>query len=81
MRFPTDIQDMKQVGESLHLQVEVLRYMPAIAWTVPPDSAPDFANQQWLDYTGQTFDDVRSSPEAWMTAPHPVDQDCAAASY
>src|SRR5262249_51863239 len=32
--------------ESLHLQVEVLRHMPAVGWTVLPDGKPDFANKQ-----------------------------------
>src|SRR5262249_27978989 len=67
--------------ESLHLQVEVLRHMPAVGWTVLPDGKPDFANKQWLDYTGQTLDYVRSSPEAWMRALHPDDRDRAAAIY
>jgi PAS domain S-box-containing protein len=35
-------------------------------------------NQVWLDFSGQTRDYVRSHPEAWMTAVHPLDREMAA---
>ncbi|HEX8896685.1 MAG TPA: PAS domain-containing protein, partial [Terriglobales bacterium] len=77
----TDIEDRKRAEEALQLQVEVLQYMPAAAWTLLPDGATDFANQQWLEYTGQTLEYKRSSPGAWMTALHPDDLERAAAAY
>jgi PAS domain S-box-containing protein len=76
-----EIAERRRAEEALRLQVGVLQYMPTVAWTVLPDGTPDFANQQWLEYTGQTLDYVRSSPEAWMTALHPDDHERAAAVY
>ena len=55
----------------LQLQVGLLQNLPVSAWTLKPDGTPDFVNQVWLDYSGQTLDFVRSYPEAWMTAVHP----------
>ena len=52
----------------LQLQVELLQHLPVSAWTLKPDGTPDFVNQVWLDFAGQTPDFIRSHPEAWMTA-------------
>ena len=76
-----EIAERRRAEESLRVQVEVLQHMPTVAWTVLPDGTPDFANRQGLEYTGQTLDYVRSSPEAWMTAFHPDDRERAAAAY
>ncbi|MGA7815911.1 AAA family ATPase, partial [Caballeronia sp.] len=51
----------------LQLQAGLLQRLPVSAWTLKPDGTPDFVNQVWLDYSGQTLDFVRSHPEAWMT--------------
>jgi PAS domain S-box-containing protein len=61
----------------LQLQVGVLQHLPVSAWTLDADGTPDFVNQVWLEYSGQTFDFVRSHPDAWMTAVHPEDRDAA----
>ena len=62
----------------LQLQVGVLQHLPVSAWTLTPDGTPDFVNQVWLEFAGQTVDFVRSRPEAWMTAVHPEDREIAA---
>jgi PAS domain S-box-containing protein len=61
----------------LQLQADLLQRLPVSAWTLDPDGTPDFVNQVWLDYSGQTLNFVRSHPEAWMTALHPEDREAA----
>ncbi|WP_233858601.1 GAF domain-containing sensor histidine kinase [Paraburkholderia sp. HD33-4] len=61
----------------LQLQAGLLQRLPVSAWTLKPDGTPDFVNQVWLDYSGQTLDFVRSHPEAWMTAVHREDREAA----
>jgi PAS domain S-box-containing protein len=65
----------------LKLQVGLLHNLPVSAWTLNPDGTPDFVNQVWLDFSGQTLDFVRSHPEAWMAAVHPEDREMAAKSF
>jgi PAS domain S-box-containing protein len=65
----------------LQLQVALLQRLPVSAWTLEPDGKPDFVNQVWLDFSGQTREFVRSRPEAWMTAVHPEDREMAAKSF
>ena len=65
----------------LQLQAELLQRLPVSAWTLKPDGTPDFVNQVWLEYSGQTLDFVRSHPEAWMTAVHPEDRDAASRAF
>jgi PAS domain S-box-containing protein len=65
----------------LQLQVGLLQQLPVSAWTLKPDGTPDFVNQVWLDFSGQTLDFIRSQPEAWMTAVHPDDRETAARSF
>jgi PAS domain S-box-containing protein len=65
----------------LQLQVGLLQHLPVSTWTLEPDGTPDFVNQVWLDFAGQTRDFVRSHPEAWMTAVHPLDREMAARSF
>ena len=61
----------------LQLQAGLLQRLPVSAWTLTPDGTPDFVNQVWLEFSGQTLDFVRSSPEAWMTAIHPEHREAA----
>src|ERR1700733_3653901 len=63
------------------LQVSLLQNLPVSAWALKPDGTPDFVNQVWLEFAGQTLDFVRSHPEAWMTAVHPEDREMAARSF
>ena len=65
----------------LELQVGLLQRLPVSAWTLKPDGTPDFVNQVWLEFAGQTLDFVRSHPEAWMAAVHPEDREMAARSF
>jgi PAS domain S-box-containing protein len=64
----------------LQLQAGLLQRLPVSAWTLDPDGTPDFVNQVWLDYSGQTLDFVRSHPEAWITAVHPEEREAAASA-
>jgi PAS domain S-box-containing protein len=81
------IEDLKRAAElasanaELQLQVGLLQHLPASAWTLKPDGTPDFVNQVWLEFAGQTLDFVRSHPEAWMTAVHPEDREMAAKCF
>src|SRR5580704_13723218 len=65
----------------LQLQSGLLQLLPVSAWTLKPDGTPDFVNQVWLEYSGQTLDFVRSHPEAWMTAVHPEDRETASRAF
>jgi PAS domain S-box-containing protein len=67
--------ELAQANEALHLQVALLQKIPVAAWTVNPNGTTAFVNQSWLEYTGQTLEFVRSSPEAWMSAIHPEDRE------
>ena len=67
--------------EELQLQAELLQHLPVAAWTLKPDGTPDFVNQVWLDFAGQTLDFVRSHPEAWMAAVHPDDREAASRAF
>jgi PAS domain S-box-containing protein len=51
------------------------------AWTLKADGTPDFVNQVWLEFSGQTLAFVRSHPEAWMTAVHPEDRETASKAF
>jgi PAS domain S-box-containing protein len=72
--------ELAAANEELRLQVGLLQHIPVAAWTVGPDGTPDFVNQIWLEYTGQTLDYVQSNPTAWMTAMHPEDREGASRS-
>jgi PAS domain S-box-containing protein len=65
----------------LQLQAGLLQRLPVSAWTLTPDGTPDFVNQVWLEYSGQTPDFIRSRPEAWMTAVHPEDREAASKAF
>jgi PAS domain S-box-containing protein len=75
------LAETSRLNAELQLQVGILQQLPVSAWTLRPDGTPDFVNQVWLDFAGQTLDFVRSHPEAWMTAVHPEDRDRAAKSF
>ena len=73
--------ELAEANEELRLQVGLLQRLPVSAWTLRSDGKPDFVNQVWLDYSGQTLEFVRSHPEAWMAAVHPEDRDIASRSF
>ena len=70
-------RELAETNEDLQLQVGLLQHLPVSAWTLKPDGTPDFVNQVWLEFSGQTLDFIRSHPEAWMTAVHPDDRETA----
>jgi PAS domain S-box-containing protein len=70
-------RELAETNKELQLQVELLQHLPASAWTLKPDGTPDFVNEVWLEFSGQSLDFVRSHPEAWMTAFHPEDRETA----
>jgi PAS domain S-box-containing protein len=74
-------RELQRTDAELQLQVELLQQLPVSAWTIKPDGTPDFVNQVWLEFSGQTLDFVRSHPEAWMTAVHPEDREFAAKRF
>ncbi len=74
-------RELQRSDAELRLQVELLQQLPVSAWTLKPDGTPDFVNQVWLEFSGQTLEYLRSNPEAWMTAIHPEDRDLAAKSF
>ena len=65
----------------LQIKVGLLQLLPVSAWTLRPDGTPDFVNQVWLEFAGQTPDFVRSHAEAWMNAVHPDDREMAIKSF
>jgi PAS domain S-box-containing protein len=65
----------------LQLQVGLLQQLPVSAWTLKPDGTPDFVNQVWLEFSGQTLEFIQSHPEAWMAAVHPDDRETAAKTF
>ncbi|MGO9492740.1 MAG: ATP-binding protein [Terracidiphilus sp.] len=73
--------DLQRADAELQLQVELLQQLPVSAWTLNPDGTPDFVNQVWLEFSGQSADFIRSHPEAWMTAVHPEDREMAARTF
>ncbi len=74
-------RELARANEELQLQAGLLQHLPVSAWTLKPDGTPDFVNQVWLDFSGQTLDFVRSHPEAWMTAVHPEDREAALRAF
>ena len=73
--------ELQRADAELQLQVALLQHLPVSAWTLKPDGTPDFVNQFWLEFSGQTLDFVRSHPEAWMTAVHPEDRERASKAF
>jgi PAS domain S-box-containing protein len=74
-------RELAEANRELQLQAALLQHLPVSAWTLRPDGTPDFVNQVWLEFSGQTLDFVRSHPEAWMTAFHPEDREAASKAF
>ena len=73
--------ELRRADAELQLQAGLLHRLPVSAWTLNPDGTPDFVNEVWLEFAGQTLDFVRSHPEAWMTAVHPEDRKAASKAF
>jgi len=74
-------KELGDANEELQLLADLLQRLPVSAWTLKPDGTPDFVNQVWLDFSGQTLDFIRSQPEAWMSVIHPEDRERAAKAF
>ncbi|MGO9339193.1 MAG: PAS domain S-box protein [Terracidiphilus sp.] len=74
-------RELAETNKELQLQVGLLQHLPVSAWTLKPDGTPDFVNEVWLEFSGQTLDFFRSHPEAWMTAVHPEDREAASKAF
>jgi PAS domain S-box-containing protein len=74
-------KELAETNEQLQLQVGLLQHLPVSTWTLKPDGTPDFVNQVWLEFSGQTLDFARSHPEAWMTAIHPEDRESTSRAF
>ena len=74
-------KELAEANEELQLQAGLLQHLPVSAWTLKSDGTPDFVNQIWLKFSGQTREFVRSHPEAWMNAVHPDDRERASNSF
>jgi PAS domain S-box-containing protein len=74
-------RELARTSQELELQAGLLQHLPVSAWTLKPDGTPDFVNQVWLEFSGQTLDFVRSHPAAWMNAVHPEDRESAARAF
>ena len=48
----------------------IINTIPTMAWTLQPDGAVDFVNQQWLDYSGLSLKEELAEP---TRAVHPED--------
>jgi PAS domain S-box-containing protein len=51
---------------------DVIKGIPAMAFSVHPDGSPDMVNQRWLDYTGLPTS-ASDSGRGWESAIHPSD--------
>lgn len=74
-------RELAEINEQLQLQAGILQHLPVSAWTLKPDGTPDFVNQVWLDFSGQTLEFVRSHPEAWIAAVHPDDREAVSRAF
>jgi PAS domain S-box-containing protein len=50
---------------------EVIKEIPAMAFSINPDGSPDLVNPRWLEYTGQAS--TREEERSWGAAIHPDD--------
>jgi len=49
----------------------VMDTIPGLVWSALPDGDVEFCNQQWLAYTGMSFDEIKGW--GWAAAIHPKD--------
>jgi PAS domain S-box-containing protein len=71
----TDVHQQRVLQEQLLTSQarfqQLLETLPQMAWTATPDGATDYYNQRWYDFTGGTFEDLRSW--GWEQFLHPDD--------
>jgi PAS domain S-box-containing protein len=73
--------ELAAANEELKLRAGLLQQIPVSAFTLNADGTPDFVNESWLKYSGQTLEFVRSKPDAWMAAVHPDDWRASSKSF
>ena len=78
-----DITEVKQAEERVRLRERELRtiieIMPAYVGTSLPDGSVDFLSESWLDYSGQTREEVMGW--GWAGTIHPDDVDQVLANW
>lgn len=74
-------RELAENNKELRLEAGLLQHLPVSAWTLKRNGTPDFVNQVWLEFSGQTLEFVRSHPEAWMSAIHPEDRETASKAF
>ncbi|MFN8527384.1 MAG: PAS domain S-box protein [Anaerolineae bacterium] len=52
---------------------------PVLIWMADTDARCTFVNRQWLDFTGQTLDQVLG--DGWLSSIHPDDRERCVAAY
>jgi PAS domain S-box-containing protein len=71
----SDITERKQAEESVRASAERLRFMaesmPQKIFTARPDGAIDYFNQQWMEFTGLSFEQIEGW--GWQQFIHPDD--------
>ena len=60
---------------------EMTQNLPIVVWTLTAEGAVEFVNDIWLGYSGQSLDQVRSNPSAWMACLHPDDLETTAVIF
>ncbi|MFZ0266443.1 PAS domain S-box protein [Caulobacter sp.] len=70
-----DVEDRKQAERAIEASERNLRLtidtIPALAWSARDDGAADFLNQHYLDYVGQSLEQLRDW--RWIDFIHPDD--------
>jgi PAS domain S-box-containing protein len=53
--------------------------IPQMLWSATPDGAIDYCNQRFVDYTGQSLDELRAA--GWLKPVYPDDRDAMAKAW
>src|SRR5690606_681079 len=71
-----DITESRAAAEALRASESGFRAlaeaMPQMVWTTDADGVNDYANRQWVDYTGLSLE--QTDGHGWAAALHPEDQ-------
>ncbi|GAB3193920.1 PAS domain S-box-containing protein [Pontibacter aydingkolensis] len=61
----------QQLKEQTEYTLKMLNALPLMTWTTTPDGAVNFYSQQWYEYTGSNFEEMRAW--GWSNIIHPDD--------